>query len=253
MICAAFYQAANINYIFVFQNILTINLRKIRNIRLSFTFFSLVFLLLLVFTAQSRLQAQTESANVVGIYGILMSSDTLRPIPDAQIFSRDNYLGSFSDTTGRFYITVSRNDSIMFSSLGYITEIIPVTDSLLHRKQPITFYMTLDTVLIHEIVIHAFWDYETFKQMIIHMKPAQSSYDITEDLKRRPLLYKARQGSLNLFSPIQSLYNLLNQRAVVQRRLIHNRRMYNRKMIKLGRPQDTIPTTLDYMRDKIRE
>jgi len=113
--------------------------------------------------------------------------------------------------------------------------------------------MTLDTILIHEIVIHAFWDYETFKQMIIHMKPAQSSYDITEDLKRRPLLYKARQGSFNLFSPIQSLYNLLNERAVVQRRLIHNRRMYNRKMIKLGRPQDTIPTTLDYMRDKIRE
>ncbi len=253
MICVAFYQAANINYIFVFQNNLTLNLRKTKNIRLSFAFFSLVFLLLLVFTAQSRLQAQTESANVVGIYGILMSSDTLRPIPDAQIFSRDNYLGSFSDTTGRFYITVSRNDSIMFSSLGYITEIIPVTDSLLHRKQPITFYMTLDTILIHEIVIHAFWDYETFKQMIIHMKPAQSSYDITEDLKRRPLLYKARRGSFNLFSPIQSLYNLLNERAVVQRRLIHNRRMYNRKMIKLGRPQDTIPTTLDYMRDKIRE
>jgi len=249
MICAAFYQAANINYIFVFQNILTINLLKTRNIRLSFTFFSLVLLLLLVFTTQSRLQAQTESANIVGIYGILMSSDTLRPIPDAQIFSRDNYLGSFSDTTGRFYITVSHNDSIMFSSMGYITEIVPVTDSLLRLKQPITFYMTLDTVLIHEIVIHAFWDYETF----IHMKPAQSSYDIAEDLKRRPLLYKARQGSFALFSPIQSLYNLLNEKAVVQRRLIHNRKMYNRKMIKLGRPQDTIPTTLDYMRDKIRQ
>jgi len=102
MICVAFYQAANINYIFVFQNNLTLNLRKTKNIRLSFAFFSLVFLLLLVFTAQSRLQAQTESANVVGIYGILMSSDTLRPIPDAQIFSRDNYLGSFSDTTGGF-------------------------------------------------------------------------------------------------------------------------------------------------------
>ncbi len=253
MIRVAFYQAANINYIFVFQNFLKINLYKTGDIRLYFTFFSLVFLLFLVFATQSRLQAQTESANIVGIYGILMSSDTLQPIPDAQIFSRDNYLGSFSDTSGRFYITVAPNDSIMFSSLGYITKIIPVTDSLLHRKQPITFYMTLDTVLIHEIVIHAFWDYETFKQMIIHMKPAQSSYDITEDLERRPLLYKARQGSFDLFSPIQSLYNLLNEKAVVQRRLIHNRKMYNRKMIKLGRPQDTIPTTLDYMRDKIRQ
>jgi len=228
-------------------------LTKIINITLYFRLFRFVFFLFLVFVMQSGLYAQVKNTYIVGISGVLMSSDSLHTIPDAQIFSRDNYLGSFSDTTGRFYITVSRDDSIMFSSLGYITEIIPVTDSLLRIKQPIPFYMTLDTVLIHEIVIHAFWDYETFKQMIIHMKPAQSSYDITEDLKRRPLLYKARQGSFHLFSPIQSLYNLLNQKAVVQRRLIHNRKMYNRKMIKLGRPQDTIPTTLDYMRDKIRE
>jgi len=228
-------------------------LTKTGKISLILRFFSFVFLLLLVFFPQIKLRAQTESSGIVGIYGILMSSDTLQPVPDAQIFSRDNYLGSFSDDSGRFYITVARNDSIMFSSLGYLTKIVSVTDSLLRMKQPITFYMTLDTVLIHEIVIHAFWDYETFKQMLIHMEPAESSYDVSEDLKKRPLLYKEPQSSLALFSPIQSLYNLLNQKAVIQRRLIHNRKMYNKKMIKLGRPQDTIPTTLDYMKEKIRQ
>ena len=207
----------------------------------------------MVFTIQNRLHAQVGNNDIVGINGILMSSDSMQTIPDAQIFSRDNYLGSFSDTSGRFYITVARHDSIMLSSLGYLTKIIPITDSLLQMKQPIVFYMSLDTILMHEIVIHGYWDYETFKQMIIQMTPAKSSYDVTEDLNKRPLLYKERQGSISVFSPIQTLYNLLNEKAVVQRRLIHNRRMYNRKMIKLGRPQDTIPTTLDYMRDKIRQ
>ena len=216
-------------------------------------YFSFVILLFLLFFTQSSLRAQTEKDSVVGIHGILMSSDTAQPVADAQIFSRNNYLGSFSDTSGRFFITVARNDSIMFASLGYITKIVPVTDSLLQLPQPDTFYMALDTVLIHEVVIHGFWDYETFKQMLIHMTPAQSSYDVTDDLKKRPLLYKQRESSVSLFSPIQSLYNLLNQRAVIQRRLIHNRRMYNRKMIKLGRPQDTIPTTLDYIKDKLRQ
>ena len=216
-------------------------------------YFSFVILLFLLFFTQSSLQAQTEKDSVIGIHGILMSSDTVQPVADAQIFSRNNYLGSFSDTSGRFFITVARNDSIMFASLGYITKIVPVTDSLLQLPQPVTFYMALDTVLIHEVIIRGFWDYETFKQMLIHMTPAQSSYDVTDDLKKRPLLYKQRESSVSLFSPIQSLYNLLNQRAVIQRRLIHNRRMYNRKMIKLGRPQDTIPTTLDYIKDKLRE
>ncbi|GMT45203.1 MAG: hypothetical protein IEMM0006_1035 [bacterium] len=226
---------------------------KIVNLTLPFRLFRFIFFLFLVFVLQNRLNAQTKNTDVVGISGVLMSADSLHTIPDAQIFSRDNYLGSFSDTIGRFYITVARNDSVMLVSLGYTTRIIPITDSILQLKQPITFYMALDTVLIHEIIIHAFWDYETFKQLLIHMKPAQSSYDISEDLDKRPLLYRARQGGFSLFSPIQSLYNLLNQKAVIQRRLLHNRRMYNRRMIKLGRPQDTIPSTLDYMRDKIRQ
>ncbi len=223
---------------------------KTRNKAPFFTFF---FLLLSVFFKPYTTQAQTQNDSIIGIHGILMSSDTARPIADAQIFSRNNYLGSFSDTSGRFFITVDRHDSIMFYSLGYITEILPVTDSLLQLPQPIVFHMALDTILIHEVIIHAFWDYETFKQMLIHMTPAESSYNIAEDLKKRPLLYKEREGHFYLFSPIQSLYDLLNQKAVIQRRLIHIRKAYNRRMIKLGRPQDTIPTRLDYMRDKLRQ
>jgi hypothetical protein len=247
---AAFYQSANLNYIFVFQNLFNRILTKTGNTGLCLL---LIFLLFLSFSIPKKLQAQTENNQIVGIHGILMSSDTAQPIADAQVFSRNNYLGSFSDSSGRFYITVNRHDSIMFYSLGYLTKIVPITDSMLQLPEPDTFYMSLDTILIHEVIIHAFWDYHTFKQMLIHMMPAKSSYDVTDDLKKRPLLYKDREGKVILFSPIQTLYNLLNQRAVLQRRLIHNRKMYNRKMIKLGRPQDTIPVKLDYMRDKLRE
>ena len=211
-----------------------------------------VFLFFGFFSVKNGLQAQTENNAIVRIHGVLMSSDTAQPVVDAQVFSRNNVLGSFSDTNGRFYITVARNDSIMFASVGYITTIVPITDSLLQHPEPDTFYMPLDTILIHEVIIHGYWDYETFKQMLIHMIPAKSSYDVTEDMKKRPLLYKEREGHLYLFSPIQTLYDLLNKKAVIQRRLIHNRKMYNRKMIKLGRPQDTIPVQLDYMKDKVR-
>jgi hypothetical protein len=225
---------------------------RITNHRIIFRLPYFALLLFLALFFYHPLHAQTEKT-VTGIFGILMSSDTTQPVADAQIFSRDNYLGSFSDDSGRFYISVMPHDSLMFASLGYITRIIPVTDSLLRLKQPITFYMSLDTVLINEVVIHAFWDYRTFKQMLIHMTPAQSSYDITNDLNKRPLLYKQRETRISVFSPIQSLYNLLNQKAVIQRRLIHNREKYNREMIRLGRPQDTVPVKMDYIREKIRQ
>jgi hypothetical protein len=249
MIFISFYQAANLSYIFVIQNLLRLILIRKKNKSLLLSF---VFLFFGLYSAENVLQAQTGKSDIVCIHGVLMSSDTILPVADAQIFSRDNVLGSFSDTCGRFTITVARNDSIMFASVGYITTILAVTDSLLQRPEPDTFYLPLDTVLIHEVIIHGYWDYETFKQMLIHMMPAKSSYDVTEDMKKRPLLYKEREGHLYLFSPIQTLYDLLNKKAVIQRRLIHNRKMYNRKMIKLGRLQDTIPVKLDYMKDKLR-
>ncbi len=223
---------------------------KPENSKLIFRFFPFVFLLFLVFAIQEGLHAQTEKSGIVGIFGIVMSADSMGPVPNAQILSQDNYLGTFSDDSGRFFITVNLNDSIMISSLGYNTRIIPVTDSILQLKQPIKFYMTLDTVLMHEIVIHGYWNYRTFKQMLINMKPAKSSFNVSEALKRQPLLYLKPNIGFAIFHPIQALYDLFNKRAVLQRRLIRDRKIYNRNMIKLGRPQDTIPTKPDYLRNK---
>lgn len=193
--------------------------------------------------------AQQSKYRLVELSGIVLSADSLKSVADAQILSKKNFLGSFSDTLGRFNIIVSSDDSLMFSSLGYVRKIVPITDSILALPQPVIFTMTLDTVLIHEIVIHAFWDYETFKQMVLHMKPAPY-IDIKKELEKNPLLYQQPTQSLTIKGPVQALYDLLNQKAVIQRKLINNRKAYNRKMIRLGRPEDTIPTTLDYMLEK---
>jgi hypothetical protein len=205
-----------------------------------------LFMVLLVSAAGV---AQQSKYRLVELSGIVLSADSLKSVADAQILSKKNFLGSFSDTLGRFNIIVSSDDSLMFSSLGYVRKIVPITDSILALPQPVIFTMTLDTVLIHEIVIHAFWDYETFKQMVLHMKPAPY-IDIKKELEKNPLLYQQPTQSLTIKGPVQALYDLLNQKAVIQRKLINNRKAYNRKMIRLGRPEDTIPTTLDYMLEK---
>ena len=199
--------------------------------------------------ASAVCRAQTIPSRLVELSGVVVSSDSSKAVEDAQILSKKNFVGSFSDTLGRFNIIVSNDDSLMFSSLGYVRKVVPITDSILALPQPVVFTMTLDTVLIHEIVIHAFWDYETFKQMVIHMKPAPY-IDLKKELENNPLLYQQPTQSLTMKGPIQALYDLLNQKAVIQRKLISNRKAYNRKMIRLGRPQDTIPTTLDYMLEK---
>jgi len=216
---------------------------------LNFRLVSVLLIFLCLFVFQGNLKAQNKKAELMEISGILLSADSLQAVADAQILSKDNYVGSFGDTLGRFNIVVNPGDSLMFSSLGYQTKVVPVTDSLLSLPQPITFRMVLDTVLIHEIVIHAFWNYETFKFMVTHMKPAPY-YDLKKELDQNPLLYKEPNQAFTVGGPIQALYNWLNKKAVLQRKLIRNRRAYNQKMIDLGRPQDTIPSKPEYMQEK---
>ena len=211
---------------------------------------SILFVLLCLNAPLLLMAQQHAEPELIGLTGVLLSSDSLKPIPDAEVYSRENFLGTFTDSTGRFNIAVVLGDTLLFSSLGYSDKMVAVNDSILSQKPPARFFMSLDTVLINEVVIHAFWDYRTFKQMIIDMKPRTHPFDVSKDLERNPLLYKEPNTGFTTEGPVQALYDLFNAKAVLQRQLIRNRRQYNRNMIKLGKIQDTIPTIPDYMREK---
>ena len=115
--------------------------------------------------------AQHSDSLLFDLTGKVVSSDSLKPIQDAHIISKFNKWGTISDQDGYFRMLVSADDSLLISSIGYRKRIIRISDSIRQVQQPVLFKLDIDTVLIHEIVIHGFWDYHTFKQMVINMKP----------------------------------------------------------------------------------
>ncbi|MBE0650910.1 MAG: carboxypeptidase-like regulatory domain-containing protein [Bacteroidales bacterium] len=193
---------------------------------------------------------QHEEPELIGLTGVLLSSDSLKPIPDAEVFSRENILGTFTDSKGRFTIAVVIGDTLLFSSLGYADKMVAINDSILSLRPPARFYMSLDTIRINEVVIRGYWDYRTFKQKIINMKIQTHPFDVTEEMEKNPLLYKQPNTGFTMEGPVQLLYDMFNSSAVLQRQLVRNRRAYNKRMIKMGLAKDTIPSTPDYMREK---
>lgn len=193
---------------------------------------------------------QHGDPDVIALRGVLLSSDSLKPIPDAEVFSRENYMGTFTDSKGNFTLAVVLGDTLLFSSMGYSDKLLAVNDSLLALKPPVRILMSLDTIQISVVVIHAFPTYSQLKQRILKMKSKNLPFDIYKDLENNPLLYKEPSTGYTMEGPVQFFYDLFNARAVLQRDLIRNRRAYNRNMIRLGRPQDTIPSMPDYMREK---
>jgi len=200
-------------------------------------------------SVNSRLVAQESNKETLfTLDAQLVTSDSLLPVPDAHIISKKKLWGNFSDKDGRFKMLVDPYDTLMISSVGFSTRIYIITDSIRNIEPPVTITMDIDTILINEVVIRAFWDYETFKQMIIDM-PSLNLDQFYPNMDENPLDF-IQPGPYTIGGPIQALYNVFNRSARLQKKLIKNRREYNKIMIQMGRINDTIPAIPEHMQGK---
>ncbi len=210
---------------------------------------AIAILFLLVTMPGTLLFAQYSPENLFDLTGQVVSSDSLEPIPNVHILSKNNRWGTISNEDGFFRMLVSNDDSVLISSMGYSRKIVWINDSIRQLKQPVRFTLDRDTILIHEVVIRGFWDYRTFKQMIISMKPMDLK-QFYPDMDADPLLYYNPPHALVMKGPVQALYDAFNKTARLERKLIKNRKEYNQLMINLGREKDTIPSIPEHMREK---
>ena len=104
--------------------------------------------------------------------------------------------------------------------------------------------------MINEVLIRAFYDYETFKQLVINMEPL-SLDQFYPEWEGSELLY-VQPTPTGFKGPTQILYDWLNRDARLQRQLIKNRKDYNDLMRKLNRHMDTIPPMPEHMQGSPR-
>lgn len=195
----------------------------------------------------SALNAQELQNNLAVFEGQILTNDSLLPVPNAHVISKFNSWGTISNNEGKFAMYVSPYDSVLFTSIGFAPKIIYLNDSALAKLRDFEVVMIKDTILINEVVIQAYWDYETFKYLITSMEPLDLD-SFYPEWTGTGLLYRSGEPA-PIGGPIQALYNVFNRNARLQRKLIKNRKNYNEIMMMMGRPQDTIPATPEHMQE----
>ncbi len=193
--------------------------------------------------------AQVASDDLFLLQGKILTSDSLLPIHNAHIISKFNRWGTISNEKGEFAMSVNKNDSLLITSIGFGPLIVYLNDSVQETQAPYHIYMSKDTIMMNEFIIHAFWDYTTFKQMIISMKPID--FDFSRLDFEENLMLALPSGGTGL-SPVQAIYNRFNKDERLKRQLLKNRKKYNELMIDMGRPQDTIPAKPEHMQESPR-
>jgi hypothetical protein len=98
----------------------------------------------------------TSSANAqnndVKLEGIVKCDSSY--LQDVNIINKTSNLGTFSKKNGKFYITVSLGDSILFSSIVYNNRIIKISETHINSKKIIVYlepnYNQLDEIMLEK-------------------------------------------------------------------------------------------------------
>ncbi|MCB2208594.1 MAG: hypothetical protein KQH67_09905 [Bacteroidetes bacterium] len=191
-------------------------------------------------------QAQQLPDSVFIFTGKVVSDDSLIAIPNAHIISKFNHWGTISNNEGVFKMYASANDSLLITSIGYRPLILGIEKSMVKEGEAYRVLMEADTIKINEVIIRAFWDYQTFKLIISQMEPLDFDYERINFEENLMLSLPTTGTGL---SPIQALYNRFNKNERLKRKLLKIRREYNELMMQMGRPNDTVPSKPEHMQE----
>ena len=203
-----------------------------------------------------RLLAQGDDALAIEkklpILGKIVTSDSLLPVRNTHVISKMGHCGTISNRDGVFLIPARKVDTLWVSCIGYSRRLIPVDSTMAADTMCIVLHR--DTITLKEVTIFPFYDYATFKQMIIDMpsKPMPREIQLlNEELagmrsgkKRDPYFNMENMGFTA--SPIQYLYDHYNPSVRRQNKLLRNRRMFNEILREQGRTDELLPDSMDY-------
>lgn len=212
--------------------------------------------ILAMFFSVLRLFAQGDDVlNVekrMPILGKIVTSDSLLPISNTHVISKMGHCGTISNRDGVFLIPARMVDTLWVSCLGYARKLIPVDSTL--EVDTMQIVLERDTIMLKEVTVFPFYDYKTFKQMIIDMpsKPVPREIQrLNEELagmqsgRKRDPYFNFENGGFTA-SPIQYMYDHLNPSVRRQNKLLRNRRMFNEILREQGRTDELLPDSMDY-------
>ncbi len=164
-------------------------------------FIRYIFLIiaLLVHVVSAAQQGQEE---LIQFSGVVVTSDSLKPVPYTHIIDKSSGFGAVSDYFGYFSFVARKNDTIVFSSMGYKKTEFIIPDTILGKRYTIFQVLATDTIYLSETVIYPWPTKEQFKDAFMNLEFPDDDLEIAmRNLKKSEMKERAdaipMDGSLN--------------------------------------------------------
>ena len=150
-------------------------------------------LYILLLSAPTLVHAQFDKLkdSVVQLYGVVMTSDSLKGIPAVSIVVKGRNQGTYSNDQGVFSIVVLKGDQIEFSSIGYKPMVVNITDTFHGNQYSVIMLMVQDAQYLPATIIKPRPTREQFERDFVNTPVPDDDIEIarqnTSAAKRRIL------------------------------------------------------------------
>jgi hypothetical protein len=127
----------------------------IQKTKLKYFFLSLLSTIVFQFTQAQVANNDSTENRVVELFGVVMTADSLRPVPSASIIVESDKRGTIANDKGIFSIAVLKGEKIKFSSIGYKDVEITIPQNIKGNQYSVIQLMTEDTVYLPATIIRA--------------------------------------------------------------------------------------------------
>jgi hypothetical protein len=142
------------------------------------------------------------------IKGTVIDVETHNPLPLVNIRINSGSRGTTADNEGLFTLYVSIKDTLKFTSTGYISKTLHVSDLDSTKYYIIEVELMRDFIKLKDITIYPYKDLDDFKKAFVDAKNVNkvTIYGIA------PPKYSNKIPSAKLSNPISYLYERLKRR-----------------------------------------
>lgn len=180
----------------------------------------LIFLLTW-FVIPNQLHAQTP--RVIQFSGVVVSGDSLQPVPYTAITIKGTYRGTMSDYYGFFSFVAQEGDTIEFSSIGFLKAQYRIPEKLEDNRYSIIQMLNQDTIMLPTTVVYP---WPTREQIYDYFLKAPVPDDDLERAKKN--LAQEKLINLSMTTPMDASANYRN--TINQ----YNTRLYNAGQIPMN-------------------
>jgi len=178
---------------------------------------SLQTIIIIILTLSAAMADAQRVNDLVQFSGVVVTADSLRPVPFANIAITATGRGTTSDYWGFFSIVVRKNDLISFSAVGYKTGLFRIPDSLSENRYSLIQVMSSDTLMLTETVIYPWPTKEEFRRAFLTLRIPDDDIEIAKRnlayMEMREIYGRNYDPEKYGFTPGQSYNNYMDVRA----------------------------------------